>query len=85
MRIRKREYLSNTDKKSNVENATVIAQSFQKIANKYFPYARRNKYTRFFEYNELLLSQKLGVWVFSWMCYFGKLENFTKIFYRLVK
>ena len=85
VRIRKREYLSNTDKKSNVENATVIAQSFQKIANKYFPYARRNKYTRFFEYNELLLSQKLGVWVFSWMCYFGKLENFTKIFYRLVK
>lgn len=85
VRIRKREYLSNVDRKSNVENAIVIAHSFQKITNTYFPNARRNKYATAFQFKELPLSQKLGVKVFSWMCYFRKLEIFTKVFYKLIK
>ncbi len=85
VRIRKREYLSNEDRESNIENATLIAKSFQSITNIYFPNARKNKYTTILQYNELPLSQKLGVKVFSWMCYLGNLENFTKVFYKLVK
>lgn len=85
VRIRKREYLSNADRKSNIDNAVVIAQVFQQITNKFFPYTRKNKYTRFFRYNTLPRSQKLGVKVFSWMCHWNKLDCFTKIFYKTVK
>lgn len=85
VRIRKREYLSNEDRDSNIENAIVIAKSFQRITKTYFPCARRNKYTTLFLYNELPLSQKLGVKVFSIMCHWGKLERFTRIFYKLAK
>lgn len=85
VRIRKREYLSNVDRKSNIENAVGIASAFQKITNTYFPHARRNKYALMFRFNELPLSQKLGVKVFSWMCYWRKLEFFTSVFYKLMK
>lgn len=36
VRIRKREYLSNKDRESNVKNAFVIARSFQETTNTYF-------------------------------------------------
>lgn len=85
VRIRKREYLSNVDRKSNIENTVGIASAFQKITNTYFPHARRNKYALMFRFNELPLSQKLGVKVFSWMCYWRKLEFFTSVFYKLMK
>lgn len=83
VRIKKREYLSNKDRTSNVKNAIIIARFFQKITNTYFPDARRNKYTKLFPLNELQFSQKLGVKMFSLMCYWKKLETFTKIFYKL--
>ena len=85
IRIRKREYLNNADRKSNVKNAVIIARDFQKITNTYFPYAKRNKYSKLFRYNELPLLQKLGVRVFSIMCYWGRLEGFTRVFYKLAK
>lgn len=85
VRIRKREYLGNEDRKSNVKNAITIAQVFQEIANTYFPNARKNKYETVLRYNELPLLQKLGVRVFSIMCYLGKLEDFTRIFYKLAR
>ena len=82
IRIRKREYLSNTDRKSNIDNAIMIAESFQKITNEYFPYARKNKYAVFFKFEELSFLQKMAVKVFSWMCYLKKLKEFTKIIYK---
>lgn len=85
VRIRKREYLSNVDRESNIENAIVIARAFQKIANTYFPHAVRNKYMALSRYHEISISQKLGVRLFSTMCHFGKLEGFTKIFYKIAK
>lgn len=84
VRIRKREYLSNKDRESNIRNAVVIARSFQKITNTYFSSATKNKYTRLFPLNELPLTQKLGTRVFLRMCIWNKLESFTKILYRLI-
>lgn len=84
VRIRKREYLSNKDRESNIRNAVVIARSFQKITNTYFFSATKNKYTRLFPLNELPLTQKLGTRVFLRMCIWNKLESFTKILYRLI-
>lgn len=85
IRIRKREYLSNADRESNIENAVAIARVFQKIANTYFPHAMRNKYAVLSRYHDISISQKLGVKVFSIMCYCGKLEDFTRIFYKLAR
>lgn len=85
VRIRKREYLSNTDRKSNVQNALAIAQSFQEMTNKHFPHARKNQYASLVQYKELSFSQKAGVKLFSWMCYLKQLERFTAIFYKLAK
>ena len=85
VRIRKREYLSNTDRQSNIDNAIIIARVFEQMTNKYFPYARKNRYMNFLNYKELPLSQKLGVKVFSWVCYWNKLDRFTKLFYKAMK
>lgn len=85
VRTRKREYLSNSERKSNIDDAVSIALAFQHIANLYFPYAKNNRYTKLFHYKELPFSQRLGVKVFSWMCYWDKLDGFTKLFYKVAK
>lgn len=85
VRIRKREYLSNVDRESNIENAIMVARSFQKTVNTYFPNAGRNKYIALFRFTELPLIQKLGVRVFWRMCYWKRLDTFTKAFYKLIK
>ncbi len=85
VRIRKREYLSNADRKSNIDNAVNIAKVFQEMTNRYFPYAKKNRYTKLFRYMELPFSQKLGVKVFSWVCHWNKLDYFTRLFYKVAK
>lgn len=84
VRIRKREYLSNKDNKSDINNAIKIAKVFQKITNENFPYVRKNKYASMLKFAEFPVLQKMAVKVFSWMCYWGKLEEFTKVFLNLL-
>lgn len=84
VRNRKREYLDNQGKKSNINNACQLAEYFQKITNYYFPEARKNKYTSIFKYKELSIVQRMGVKVFSIMCHYNKLVPFTRFFYKLM-
>ena len=82
VRMRKREYLSNADRESNVENAMMAADYLSQITTTNFPYAKKNKYVSLFRFKELSIIQKLGVKVYLWStCYRGILKGFVNIFY----
>jgi len=84
VRNRKREYLHNANG-TRYGDVYDIADYFQTLVNNYFPKARKNKYASFFRYHELAVSQRMGVKVFSWICYVKKIKGFIKFFYAIVK
>ena len=81
VRIRKREYLGKTREKlkDNRKDILIIAMTFEKIVNKYFPCAVKNKYAKLFQYKELSLQQRVGVNVFAILCKYKLLMPFAKL------
>lgn len=81
VRNRKREYLGNTGQniEKNGKGILTIATEFEKMVNKYFPCAIKNKYASLFQYKELPLQQRIGVKAFTILCRYRLLIPFAKL------
>ena len=83
VRNRKREYLSDDNRREEMENTYLIAERFEGLVQKYFPDSRRNRYLSLFKYRDLPLMQKAGTRVFVRYCLKGKLKKLVKVVYSL--
>lgn len=83
IRNKKKEYLTASDKNSDIETVMKICEHFQRLVCEYFPSCYRNKYARIFGSGDLVFVQRIGVKVFSFLCKFNILKVFTKIFYKI--
>ena len=83
VRNRKREYLSNDNKKQSMDSVYEITSVFEKIVNENFVGYRKNKYLNIFKNKELPLSQKIGTLAFYTFCRMHKLKLLVKIVYSI--
>lgn len=82
VRNKKKEYLTSSDKNSDIQTVLEIAEKFQSLTNKYFPNCIKNKYANIFKYRELSILQRLGVKVFAILCKTRLLRLFVNIYYK---
>lgn len=83
VRNMKKEYLTNSDKNSDIETVMEICERFQKLVNTYFPNCCHNQYAKILKVGDLALVQRMGVKVFSFLCKYNILKTFTKFFYKI--
>ncbi len=84
VRLRKREYLKNGEKKAVNSEIANIALIFQNIVNQHFPNAFKNKYaSATIKYRELSIIQRIGVKVFAIVCRTKKIKPFVKVVYTI--
>lgn len=83
VRNKKKEYLTASDKNSDIVTVMQICEHFQRFVCEYFPKCYRNKYARIFKGGDLVFVQRMGVKVFAYLCRLNMLKLFTKIFYKI--
>lgn len=83
VRNKKKEYLTASDKNSDIVTVMQICEHFQRFVQEYFPKCYKNKYARIFKGGDLVFVQRIGVKVFAYLCKFNLLKTFTMIFYKI--
>lgn len=83
VRNKKKEYLTASDKNSDIATVMEICNHFQRMVCEYFPKCHKNKYARLFGGGDLVFVQRIGVKVFTYLCKLNMLKFFTRIFYKI--
>ncbi len=83
VRNRKREYLPNPEKKTDLSGTDQMAEELQQLVNKHFPDYRKNPYISLFTNRSLPMAQKAATRVFTRYCRKGKLAKLVHLVYRV--
>lgn len=81
VRNKKKEYLTESDKNSDIKTVLEISRRFQRLVCEYFPKCAKNRYSKLFKYKELVFVQRVGVKVFAILCKLNLLELFVRFYY----